>query len=67
MTFSETEPTKSADEESTSVKPEIASIDDDLDDMDALLATADEDLGAFEIDDFDDDDDLEDLENMLKT
>jgi hypothetical protein len=35
--------------------------------MDALLATADEDLGAFEIDDFDDDDDLEDLENMLKT
>jgi tensin len=67
MTFSETEPTKSADEESTSVKPEIASIDDDLDDMDALMATADEDLGDFDLDDFDDDDDddLEDLEKML--
>jgi hypothetical protein len=38
---------------------------DDLD-MDALLASADEDLGDLNLDDFDDDDDdLEDLESML--
>jgi hypothetical protein len=64
---SEAEPAKNADEESTSDKQETTSTDDDLDDMDALLATADEDLGDFDLDEFDDDDDLEDLENMLKT
>lgn len=37
------------------------------DDMDALLASADEDFGDLDLADFDDDDDLEDLENMLKT
>ena len=35
--------------------------------MDALLASADEDLGDMDLGDFDMDDDLEDLENMLKT
>jgi hypothetical protein len=39
----------------------------EVDDMDALLASADEDFGDLDLADFDDDDDLEDLENMLKT
>jgi len=40
---------------------------EEIDDMDALLASADEDLGDLDLGDFDMDDDLEDLENMLKT
>jgi hypothetical protein len=36
------------------------------DDIDALLASADEDLGDIDLSAFDDDDDLDDLENMLK-
>lgn len=53
------------------IKPtEGSSAVDDLlnseDDMDALLASADEDFGDLDLADFDDDDDLEDLENMLK-
>lgn len=36
------------------------------DDMDALLASADEDFGDLDLADFDDDNDLEDLENLLK-
>lgn len=40
---------------------------DVADDMDALLATDDEDFGDLDLDGFDDDDDLEDLESMLKT
>jgi C2 domain of PTEN tumour-suppressor protein len=41
---------------------------EEMDDMDALLATADEDFGDLDLDGFDDDDDdLEDLESMLKT
>ncbi|KAG7374429.1 C2 domain containing protein [Nitzschia inconspicua] len=44
------------------------SASDDIDDMDALLASADEDFGDLDLDGFDDDDDeLEDLESMLKT
>jgi hypothetical protein len=40
----------------------------EIDDMDALLAAADEDFGDLDLDGLDDDDDdLEDLENMLKT
>jgi hypothetical protein len=35
--------------------------------MDALLASADEDIGDMDLSDFDVDDDLEDLENLLKT
>jgi len=38
----------------------------DEDDMDALLASADDDFGDLDLADFDDDDELEDLENMLK-
>ena len=42
-------------------------ISQDDEDMDALLASADEDFGDLDLTDFDDDDDdLEDLENMLK-
>lgn len=51
--------------------PSQASSDDnaleEIDDMDALLAAADEDLGDIDLGDFDVDDDLEDLENFLKT
>lgn len=47
------------------------STDDGLDDMDALLAAADEDLGEMNLDDFeddgDDDGDLDDLEAMLSS
>jgi hypothetical protein len=39
----------------------------EIEDMDALLAAADEDFGDLDLDGLDDDDDdLEDLENMLK-
>jgi hypothetical protein len=45
--------------------------DDDLDDMDALLASVDDDFGDVDLAGFDDDEDddlgLDDLENMLKT
>jgi hypothetical protein len=42
--------------------------DNVVDDMDTLLATADEDFGDLDFDGLDgDDDDLEDLESMLKT
>jgi hypothetical protein len=52
--------------------PSQASSDDalsEIDDMDALLASADEDFGDMDLGDFDDDvdDDLEDLENFFKT
>jgi hypothetical protein len=52
--------------------PSQASSDDalsEIDDMDALLASADEDFGDMDLGDFDvdEDDDLEDLENFLKT
>ena len=48
--------------------PSRASSSDDIADMDALLASADEDLADMNLDDFDDvDDDLDDLEAMLKT
>ena len=40
--------------------------DDDLEDMDALLASVDDDFGDVDLADFDVDDDLDDLENMLK-
>merc|ERR1712232_636761 len=36
------------------------------DDVDALLASTDDDFHDLDLADFDDDDDLEDLENMLK-
>lgn len=54
--------TTAAPEES----PAMEDLLDDVDDMDALLASADEDFGDLDLDDFDDDDDLEDLENLLK-
>ena len=42
--------------------------DEEIEDMDALLASADEDFGDLDLGDFDDDDDdLEDLESMLAT
>lgn len=53
----------------TESQEESTAVDDLLnseDDMDALLASADEDFGDLDIN-FDDDDDLEDLENLLKT
>ena len=55
-------------ENSTQVDQQDEILQDEDDDMDALLASADddEDFGDLDLDDFDDDDDLEDLENMLK-
>lgn len=44
-----------------------ASSDDDVDDMDALLAAADENMADMNLEEFDDDDDLDDLEAMLKS
>lgn len=38
----------------------------DIEDMDALLASAEDDFADLDLDGLDDDDDLEDLENMLK-
>ena len=61
---------KSNDVTTTTAAPEdspaMEDLLDDEDDMDALLASADEDFGDLDLDDFDDDDDLEDLENLLK-
>lgn len=52
----------------TPVPSQPSSTDDGLEDMDALLADADEDLGDMNLEDFDDDDeDLEDLEAMLNS
>jgi hypothetical protein len=47
--------------------PSQASSEDDVEDIDAFLASADEDFGDMNLDDFDMDDDLDDLEAMLKT
>ena len=64
-------PTSDGVEEETSTKPTEGDISDLLDtasdDMDALLASAGEDLGDLDLGDFDDDDDLEDLEKLLAT
>mmetsp|Transcript_24461 Transcript_24461/g.67593 ORF Transcript_24461/g.67593 Transcript_24461/m.67593 type:complete len:121 (+) Transcript_24461:2111-2473(+) len=61
---------KSDGESGTAKATEDSATVDDLlnteDDMDALLASADEDFGDLDLADFDDDDDLEDLENLLK-
>ncbi|MGK3736669.1 MAG: hypothetical protein ACI90V_003512 [Bacillariaceae sp.] len=55
-------------ENSTQADQQDEILEDEDDDMDALLASADddEDFGDLDLTDFDDDDDLEDLENMLK-
>ena len=73
----QTEKEKPEEASATTTTPEDSAllVDDylnDIDDMDALLASADEDFGDLDLADFDDDDDddledLEDLENMLKT
>jgi hypothetical protein len=60
------------DEEAETSTPtavaESVKSDSNIDDMDALLASADEDLGGLDFDGLDDDDaDIEDLENFLKT
>jgi hypothetical protein len=63
-----TEDDKTASKETTPAPSQASSADDDLEDMDALLAGADEDLGDINLDDFDDDDDdLDDLEAMLNS
>ena len=55
---------------STTVPPDDSAGMEDLlndeEDIEALLASADEDFGDLDLADFEDDDDLEDLENMLK-
>ena len=63
---------KPEDASATTTPPEDSALVEDYlneeDDMDALLASADDDdFGDLDLADFDDDDDLEDLENMLKT
>lgn len=61
---------KSKDKTTTTTPPEDSAVKgflNDEEDIDALLASADEDFGDLDLADFDDDDDLEDLENMLKT
>jgi len=67
----ETEKPKDAASTTAATKPEDSAAEadvlDDEDEIDALLASADEDFGDLDLADFDDDDDLEDLENMLRT
>jgi len=71
ITQSETQTPDESDGTKLAITPleNTTELDDLLngeDDMDALLASADEDFGDLDLADFDDDDDLEDLENMLK-
>jgi len=56
---------KAASKETTPVLSQASSTADGVDDMDALLAGTEEDLGDMNLDDFEDDDDLDDLEAML--
>jgi hypothetical protein len=62
------EDNKTASKETTPAPSQASSVDG-LEDMDALLAGADEDLGDIDLEDFDDDDDddLDDLEAMLNS
>ena len=65
----EEEATVRSEAQLTPTPSQVALSPEGLDDMDALLATADEDLGDVNLEDFDDDDDddLGDLEAMLNT
>ena len=62
---------KSKETVTTNSLPEDSMALDNLlnegEEIDALLASAEEDFEGLDLADFDDDDDLEDLENMLKT
>ena len=65
-----TDPTTTTAATTTTPPPEETTLSEDLFDddegFDALLASAEDDFGDLDLDDFDDDGDLEDLENLLK-
>jgi len=63
------ESTGTSEAQMVGTRSEVTTLTDGLDDMDALLAAADEDLGDVKLEDFDveDDEDLGDLEAMLNT
>lgn len=60
------EDSNAASKDTTPAPSRASSTVDGLDDMDALLAATEDDLGDINLDDFDDDEDLGDLEAMLK-